>query len=297
VTPYRTLLCPIDFSDASRLAVEWCVGFAKDVDAELVLLHVLDTPHLAVGNLVAVPDLVPELRKRADEELARWRQEIDLSRARVETQEGAPDDTILAAASRLGVDLVVMGTHGLSGFQKLFLGSVTERVLHQLHVPLLTLSSGGREQERAGFSPPRTIVIGIDFGEEASSVIRHGLWLAEHYQAELVAVHAVPVPYVVLNDQTLERLGPDELIRLEHDLTADRRAQIADLLPESMSTEVRIVAKVGAPFDVLRGVVRERRADLVVLGAGGHGEASVRWLGSTCHKMVRSSARPVLIVR
>lgn len=297
MTPYRRLLCPVDFSTVSRMALDWSVRFAEDVDGKLILLHVMDTALVSFGNLVAVPDVLPELRGRAEEQLARWKQEMDLSRVQVEMLEGAPDAAIVAAAARHDIDLVVMGTHGLSGFQKLFLGSVTEKVLHRLHIPLLTLSPRMGEEARTTFAPPKTIVMGLEFGEEAQSVIRHGVWLAEHYQATLVAVHAVPVPYVVLNERTLERLGPGELARIQENLTADSRKAISELLPKSMSTEAQIVVRVGTPFETLRALMRERSADLVVMGAGGHGEAGIRWLGSTCHKMVRSASRPVLIVR
>ncbi len=297
MTPYRHLLCPVDFSDISRIALEWSLRFAKDVGGRVTALHVMDTAIFAVGNLAAVPGVVPQLRQVAEEQLARWKEEMDLSHVQVELQEGAPDEAIVAASARPGVDLVVMGTHGIAGFQKFLLGSVTERVLHRIRVPLLTLSPKVEEAGGGNFVPPKTIVMGIDFGDEAGGVVRHGVWLAEHYQAKLIAVHAVPVPYVVLNDKTLERLGARELERLQEILTADRRKELSELLPETMSTEAQIVVRVGSPFETLVEQVQEHGANLVVLGAGGHGESGFRWLGSTCHKMVRSAARPVLVVR
>jgi nucleotide-binding universal stress UspA family protein len=297
MTTYRRLLCPVDFSDVSHLAIEWSTEFAREVDARLSVLHVLDVGLATVGNLVAVPDAFSELRTRAEERFLEWKKDIDLTAAEIEIVEGAPDEAILSAAK--SVDLLVMGTHGLSGIQKLLLGSVTEKVLHRVDVPLLTLSprTRGKDGELLRMRRPKTILLAVDFGDDSQSVVRHGVWLAEHYGADLVAAHFVPVPYVVLNDRTLERLGPVEIARLEESLTADRRRDLEGLVPSSSGGKVDIIVQVGMPFDSLRDLVALRTPDLVVMGAGGHGHSGLRWLGSTVHKMVRAAECPVLIVR
>jgi nucleotide-binding universal stress UspA family protein len=294
MSPYRHVLCPVDFSDASRTALAWSLAFSKDVGSRLSVLHVVDTTFLAVGNLVAVPDAARDMRRRAEEKLHEWGRELDLSRSGVDVQivDGAAEPTIVAKANEGGVDLVVMGTHGLSGFQKLLLGSVTEKVLHRARVPMLTLSPSAHDCV-PGKPSPRTVLLAIDFGEETQAVVRHGVWLGEHYGARIIAFHAVPVPYVVLNEGTLERLGQKELERLKDSLTRERREDLRALLPGAGE----LLVKVGSPSELLRAVVAERSVDLVVMGAGGHGESGFRWLGSTCHKLVRSAPCPVLVAR
>ena len=292
MTPYRHLLCPVDFSDVSRRALRWSSRFARDVDARLSVLHVIDTGTLSIGNLVAVPNAREELRQRVEENAQSWKREGDFREGQIEIVEGVTADVIAASANERDVDLLVMGTHGLSGFQKLLLGSVTEKVLHRVKVPMLTLSPSAPAGE--GFE---WVVLAIDFGPESQSVVRHGVWLAEHYGAKLIAAHAVPVPYVVLNERTVERLGPRELSRLEESLTADRKKELERLLPESSGSAIELVVRVGSPFDLLEELSSKASPGLMVMGAGGHGGAGVRWLGSTCHKVVRSAPCPVLIVR
>jgi nucleotide-binding universal stress UspA family protein len=136
----------------------------------------------------------------------------------------------------------------------------------------------------------------IDLDEDSPLVIRHGVWLAGHYRAKLVAVHAAPIPSVLVDDRTFQMVPPEALIAIEDSLLEERRKKLEGLLPR-VETEVEIVVVMGAPFDVLRTLARERSADLLILGAGGRGEARRLWLGSTTHKMVRSAACPVLIVR
>jgi nucleotide-binding universal stress UspA family protein len=303
MNPYRHILCPVDFSDASRAALHWASRFSKEVAARLSVLHVLDTALLNVGNLVAAPDILAELRRRAEEAFASLKREPELAGAGFRIAEGSPADAIVEASNKEGVELLVMGTHGVSGFQKFFLGSVTERVLHRARVPLLTISPAveerrtlnhGNHEESRG---PKKILMAIDLGPESQSVVRHGVWLAEHYRARLIALHVVSHPYVVVNEVSFEPLTGMELQRLTEPIVAERRKQVEALLPETSGVAVDILLTVGSPFESLRGVLNERSADLVVMGAGGHGEAGIRWMGSTCHKMVRSAPCPVLIVR
>jgi nucleotide-binding universal stress UspA family protein len=295
-TPYGHLLCPVDFSDVSRAALEWSLGFADEVGAHLTILHVVDTRGLSIGNLFAVPGSLDEMRRRAEEQLIAWRHEIDFGRAGVEVAEGVPHEGIVFAAHRNDVDLVVMGTYGLGGLQKLLLGSVAEKVLHRVKVPMLTLSPKLMDR-KAGAAPGRkTVVMALDLREDSTTVVRHAVWLAEHYHAKLVAAHAVPIPAVVLDDRTLQMVPVEELVSIEALLVEERRRELGKMLPK-IETEVEIVVTVGAPFEVLRTLVRERSADLVVMGAGGHGASDVVWLGSTSHKMVRSAECPVLIAR
>lgn len=296
MSPYSHLLCSIDFSNVSRRALEWSLKFSGEVGADLTVLHVVDTGMTSIGNLVAVPDAVDELRQRAEEQLAAWKLELDLSNAHVKLLDGEPAERIVETVDGSNADLLVMGTHGLSGFQKLLLGSVTEKVLHRVRKPLLSISAQSAQDDAAAWAPT-SILMAVDFGPESESVVRHGVWLAEHYGARLVAANVVPVPYVVLNDRTVERLSAEQLERLKDSLTSDRRARMEKILPASSGAKVTIATEVGAPFSSLREMVGDYGVDLVVMGAGGHGPGSLGWLGSTCHKMVRSAACPVLIVR
>ncbi len=294
MTPYRHLLCPVDFSEMSRRALEWSLGLREEFSSELTILHVVDTELLAVGNLVAIPDAASELARRAREQFKAWSEELDVSKAQFTILEGAPAETILKATEDMDVGLLVMGTHGLTGFQRLLIGSVTEKVLHRVQVPLLTFSP--RVSTQPGFVP-KTILMAVDFGPESEHLVRHGVWLKEHFGAKLLVVYVVPVPYVVLNDRTLEQLTPSQVEKLQGSLGEEYREELQKLLPESAGADVEILTPVGAPFQTLAALVEARNVDLVVMGAGGHGESELRWLGSTCHKIVRSGPAPVLIVR
>jgi nucleotide-binding universal stress UspA family protein len=291
---YRHLLCPVDFSDTSRKALAWSSRFSTEIGARLTVLHVIDTTVLSVGNLVAAPDVFTELRERADESFALLKKDPGLKHASFETVEGVPEDVIVKAAMDRGSDLVVMGTHGISGFERFFLGSVTEKVLHRIRVPLLTLSPSVEEKRTSGAGQ---ILMAVDLGRETQAVLRHGVELAKHFHAKPIALHAVARPYVLLNEGSFEPLGQMEVERLTDALTAKRRKDLEAVLPDSGGGPIEAIVTVGSAFESLRRIVAERPVELLVMGAGDHGEAGIRWLGSTCHKMVRWAPCPVLVVR
>lgn len=128
----RRVLCPVDFSGFSRRALELAVAIAERHGADVTALH------------AAVPRSHPDPAARA-----RLRAELDSFVAPLRTpgvcvrtavEEGAPADTIVRWARELPGDLVVMGTHGAGGFERLVLGSVTESVLRTAPCPVLTVS-------------------------------------------------------------------------------------------------------------------------------------------------------------
>jgi nucleotide-binding universal stress UspA family protein len=291
MTPYRHVLCPVDFSACSLKALSWSTRFSKEAGARLTVLHVVDTQMLSIGNLVAVPADFDQARQKAGEAVARLKRRPDLAQASVEIAEGVPANIITNAASHGDVDLLVMGTHGLSGLEKSFVGSVTENVLHRVRVPFLALSPRAPEPPEEDRSPG-TFLMAIDFGPETRSVVRYGIWLAEHFRARILAVHAVYLPVV-----NLELMSPSEVERLIASVVSKRRKELDAVLAETSRSPRETMVRLGAPYDTLRDVVEERSVDLLILGAGGHGDAPFRWVGSTCHRMLRLAPCPVLVVR
>ena len=125
----------------------------------------------------------------------------------------------------------------------------------------------------------------MDFGPETQAVVRHGVWLAEHFGAKMYGAHAVPVPYVVLNDRSMERLTPEQLERLKDTLTTERREELAGLFPDT-TTPVDVVSTVGSAYRAILDAIEKHDVDLVVMGRGGHGHTNIGWVGSTCQPMV-----------
>jgi nucleotide-binding universal stress UspA family protein len=141
---WKRICCPIDFSDASRAAMEVAADLARRFGADLVLLHAYPVPGYTFpdGSVVASPKMLQDLADGAERHLEEWRREAErLGGARVSAAKsaGEPAKEIVAFAREEGVDLLVLGTHGRSGIEHALMGSITERVLRKAHCPVLTV--------------------------------------------------------------------------------------------------------------------------------------------------------------
>jgi nucleotide-binding universal stress UspA family protein len=136
--PIRTILCPTDFSEYSRDALPLAAALARDYHARLTILHVLPLSIIAYGEGLYLPesdDVRAEARERLDALLI---PDADLLTER-RLAEGHPADVILHFAREIPADLVVMGTHGRTGLNRVLMGSVAEQVVRHAPCPVLTV--------------------------------------------------------------------------------------------------------------------------------------------------------------
>jgi nucleotide-binding universal stress UspA family protein len=142
---WKRICCPIDFSDASRGAMEVAADLARRFDAELVLLHAYPIPGYTFpdGSVVASPKMMQDLADQAQKHLEEWRLEaeklVGAPRVTAEKAVGEPAAEILEAAREARADLIVMGTHGRTGLEHALMGSIAERVVRRAHCPVLTV--------------------------------------------------------------------------------------------------------------------------------------------------------------
>jgi universal stress protein A len=133
---FKKILCPIDFQQNSLFALRLGSELAQECKATLYLLHVVAMPP---GPEVALPFGKMEAAARTRlEQLAR-RKVNGKARYEVKVMMGDPGLEVLQVAKRLGVDLIVMATHGRKGLRRLVLGSVAERVVREAPCPVLTV--------------------------------------------------------------------------------------------------------------------------------------------------------------
>ena len=141
---WKRICCPIDFSDASRAAMEVAADLARRNAGELTLLHAYPIPGYTFpdGSIVASPKMMQDLADQAERHLEEWCADAaKLAGGRVTTQKaiGEPAAEIVTFAKSAGVDLVVVGTHGRTGLEHALMGSVAERVVRRAHCPVLSV--------------------------------------------------------------------------------------------------------------------------------------------------------------
>lgn len=139
----RRILCPVDFSEASAVAIEYALDLAADNKAEVRFVHVYQSPGYALpdGEIVGGHDLDAQIGKQLQRELDALAKKYAGRGAKLATHliEGVPYVEIVRIAKELAVDMIVMATHGRGGFSHFLLGSVAERVVRMAECPVLTV--------------------------------------------------------------------------------------------------------------------------------------------------------------
>lgn len=141
--PFRNILVPIDFDDASNHAFDEALSFARSLGANITVLHVYGLPvyNYPDGAFVPSPEVSETVKKGAGEQLEAFvakRQVQGVSISRL-VREGRTAHEICKAVTDTNADLIVMGTHGRGLIGRTLLGSVAEAVLRQAPVPVMTI--------------------------------------------------------------------------------------------------------------------------------------------------------------
>lgn len=139
----KRILVPVDFSPGSERAVQKATELAQALGAGIDLLHVYQLPVFALpdSSVTVSPTYVADLTDRAQRALNKHRDELAETNLAVQTRliEGVPAQSIVDYANEIGAEMIVMGTHGHSGFKRFLLGSTAERVVRTAATPVLTV--------------------------------------------------------------------------------------------------------------------------------------------------------------
>ncbi len=140
---FHTILVPIDFSNHSDAALALAIELAKEAGGEIHLLHAYEMPvSLTMSYGVAIPQSVwDDVKEAADARLAEIQKRLQTAGVKGTTHLliAPPADAIAECAASHHVDLIVMGTRGLTGLRHVLLGSVAERTIRIAPCPVLTI--------------------------------------------------------------------------------------------------------------------------------------------------------------
>jgi nucleotide-binding universal stress UspA family protein len=302
---FKNILCPVDFSDFSRHAFDRAVAIARANQAVVTALHVIPTqtaatilPYMGPESLGPFP--LPAFdRDRIAHDLRTFLAldpPLDIPVECVVTD--APDvhHEILVHAGRLPADLIVMGTHGRSGFQRLVLGSVTEKVLRKATCPVLTVPARVPDVVPVGGAPFHRILCAVDCSECSLAGLRYAGTLAAQHGAQLAVVHVIEHLPAMCDPL----VGPPvELPAYREIAESASREYLRGAIPASVGQSVKIeeVLAMGKPHREIVRLAEERNSDLIVLGIHGRNAVDRLVFGSTVEPVVRHATCPVLTVR
>jgi nucleotide-binding universal stress UspA family protein len=299
----RNVLCPVDLSDASERALHSAVWIASHYQSRLYVQHTFpplpERTHHRPGESLQIEELPPELQS----------QEIEIQRMIEKAGAGAVQLTVLLndgdARERIletirakGIDLMVIGTRGRRGLKRLVQGSLTERVVHEVSCPVLVISRrGAHAGTRGKFDPLRvkTILVPVNLSSQSVRLLIYALRWAWEPASRVILLHTVETAPPALGklSDLLPEYGHDIEKRLR-EASGKMRSLIPfpDRLPCQMEFEVRD----GDPKDQILRVAKEKKADLIIMGARMWAGPGSTW-GSTIAGVVRDGRFPVLAIR
>jgi nucleotide-binding universal stress UspA family protein len=142
----KKILVPVDFSEPSRRALSWAFEYAQKFPSEIHILHVVER-NLRFSDLGAGIDKLKEelegIKARSEAELARLAKSDQalVGRIKQHIANGKPASEIIRIATEQGADLIVMGTHGLTGVGRVLIGSVAEQVVRRAPCTVVTVKA------------------------------------------------------------------------------------------------------------------------------------------------------------
>ena len=279
-----SLVCPIDFSDASRGALRYAAAIADHFGARLTILTV-DDPLLAsvATDAGREPSLVEETRQELRRFVAESLPDRSSAAGTMELRVavGKPAGEILRVARERETDLIVMSSQGRSGVSKRFFGSTTERVLRETTVPVLvTPKDGGDVRSLADISRRvRRIVAPVDLTAASAHQVMVAAGLAGGLSVPLILAHVLE-PVFVPPAVRLAVPGSDAERR------AEAEAQLLDLAGAALAAPaVETLVVSGDPSEEIVKLAETRGAGLVVIGLHSSGLLGPR-MGSVTYRVL-----------
>lgn len=280
------ILCPVDRSELSGLALKYAVVGARVFGARLTVLEALHFEYPRYLSEVLTDTVLKELdhyKASARNDLKDYVRSlagdaVDHLRISYRVSDQQPLQAISQEMEEGGSDLVVMGTHGYSGMKHWMLGSVTESLLHHSRIPIFTVRQKTHDfidVTRPDAEPEiREILCPCDLGPASAGALQVAASLAKRFDARLTALWSSDAD------------GPNENRQLQ-DWVA---ATVQDHHP------VSAVIRPGPAATRAIEVAGEMRSDLVVIGARHRSFAEDTVLGRTTELVLRHAPVPVLAV-
>jgi nucleotide-binding universal stress UspA family protein len=276
------ILVPVDFSETSKKAVNYGLSLALEFGSRLILAHIapFDTQAYNQAKHDLMELIPPAYRERLTFEII--------------VKSGDVRTELLGMIEEKEVDFVVMGTRGRSYFERMVLGSVTERMLRKLHVPILTVSHLDPEKElhTPGPVPLRRILYATDLAEGSEQGLALSVRMARELDASLIVVHVVQFADAAFHG--METAGFLPQYSNEVRAKAEERFSRMVALTGDGSVPISTVLTDGVPYETIDRLAVQYKADLIVINLQNKGLLERAVLGTTAERVIRTATVPVL---
>jgi len=295
---FQRILVPLDGSDLANQSLETAFTLADRGGGEIILLRIpvlARISALAVGELPLLEDAMKTRRHQSENYLKYIKESYrdwDVP-VRIRVTEGDVASVIVDTAESERIDLIVMSTHGRSGFSRWLLGSITEKVLRHAPCPVLAL----RAQ-----AIPSQILIPLDGSIIAGRSLRSALEVARLLEAQVTLLRVVPSEEELaeLNEaglQAEEIAAPDRLIQTTRQDAQTYLQAAANEYDQPEMPALQTAITIGTPAEGILEYVEANEIDLIVMTTHGH-TGLRRWeYGSVTEKVMHGARCSMLIIR
>lgn len=209
----------------------------------------------------------------------------------VEVQTGVAADYIIEVAHQFTDCMIVMATHGYSGFKRLALGSVTDRVVQHSRVPIFVVP--GNNAFAHDLPRIKRIMLPIDGSALSKSVLPLACDLAKAAQAQLLLFQAVSPVTAVYSGLDL----PSDIQDALHNTATKELRTTADALRITKDVKVATAVALGDAAEQIVHTASQNQVDLVIMATHGYGGIKRLALGSVADKVLNAASAPLLLVR
>lgn len=301
----RRILVPIDFSLQSRGALQYGLVLGQALEARIDVLHVCsEAEHIerhgdvAEAKAGSAADLEAATRAESEDRLEAFLAEIEVPPEVEVAPEVTFDDPLEAIVARAeGAHLVVMGTHGRQGLERLVMGSLTSKVLRKVEAPVVTYRwPKAAPLPRPGV--PKRLLVPVDFSDGSRAAFERAAALAEACGAAIDVLNVVHQLSAVEGAEMVVRAEGDSNLPFERWTRTRGLDELEVFLSRARGhdrAELRV--EVGEPAEAIIEAARLEGYDLVVMGT--HGRSGLeRWMvGSVAERVAREAPCPVMTCR
>lgn len=298
---FEKILVPLDGTDVAEAILPYVSLFASGLGSSVVLVTVLDPHETDLPGEYGDPDSDAGIRTAVDQASADLEQVAERLRSKgisteVAVRFGRAAESILEAADSEGCSLIALSTHGRNAITRAVLGSVTDKVIHGAHSPVLTITPDRSAKYHPGGAAISKIMVPLDGSPLAESVLPYAEHLSRAMSLDLLLVRVMRtggVPRSYLATHPYET-STDIFQNLEADLNTYLTTVAGRIKSHGVSVETLLLK--GAPAVAIVDLTRDRPHDIILMAT--HGRSGVRrWiLGSVSETVVRASGDPVLVV-
>ena len=272
----KRILIPYDFSETAALSLEHAVFMAKLLKADIYLLHILESVSFTSAFGAAFGNVDKKLESESNTKLDEIGKQIHMNNGitvKSITEVGRIYRKIVDVAKRENIDIIIMGTHGVSGYKKFNVGTNTSKVVEEAACPVISVQT---HSKKIGF---KKIVLPIDNSPQSRQKVSYALAVARSYGSHICI--AGLIDFSNEDNKRMFKLKVDQVGEwlLQHGVSVEKKFVEGDNL-------AKMTMQAAEEWD----------ADLIVIMTEQEPSITGFFLGTYATQVVNHSKKPVMAV-